>query len=182
MKYLRKFQEGLVSRVPDFNPDGYEQWKRDQMRLFNQESFGLIRDIEQFLNADIRRRLEDRFASNWFREAVPQQIYRDAHSRAAEKTHERDDGIEVDWWNALYLIDYKKIMQHAGGEVWAQLFERTYMLPSDSKKSWRQKLDWLDQLNKVRNKVAHNDAVSEEEFGFLQILHSHLELGNGATE
>lgn len=176
-KYLRQFQSAIVEAVPDFEPEGYEDWKRNQEKQFNSDSYTMINEIETFLRQDIKRRLEDKHGSDWVRAGVPQAIYRDGSTRAAEKQYEAGPGVTVDWWECLYLIDYQKIMQHGGNAVWLELFDQTYTLPSDRKAAWRNKSGWFNELNRTRNKVAHNEAVTEEEFGFLQTLHSHFDLG-----
>jgi DNA sulfur modification protein DndB len=138
----------------------------------------MIHEIETFLKSDIKRKLEDRYAANWYREGVPQSIYRDASTRAAEKQYEAEPGVVVNWWDCLYIVEYQKILYHGGQAVWQESFESTYTLPSDKKSnSWRSKLGWMNELNRIRNKVAHNETVAEEEYGFLQTLYSHFDLG-----
>lgn len=177
-KYLRQFQAAVSEAVPEFEPEGLAEWKQNQEKHFNAESYTMIHEIETFIKQDIKRRLEDRHGANWYREGVPQAIYRDGSTRAAEKQYEADPGVTVDWWDCLYIVQYQKILVHGGQVVWQELFDDTYTLPSDKKTSgWRNKSGWMNELNRVRNKVSHNDTVTEEEYGFLQTLHSHFDLG-----
>jgi DNA sulfur modification protein DndB len=175
-KYLRQFQSAIVEAAPEFGPEGYEEWKLNQGKQFNADSYTMLNEIETFLRQDIKRRLQDKHGSDWIR-AVPQAIYRDGSTRAAEKQYEAGPGVTIDWWECLYLIEYQKVMQHGGNAVWLELFDQTYTLPSDRKAAWRSKSAWFNELNRTRNKIAHNEAVTEEEFGFLQTLHSHFDLG-----
>ncbi len=70
------------------------------------------------------------------------------------------------------------MLLHVGQTKWQEIFEADYTLPSDMKAaSWRKKSGWVDELNGIRNKVAHDGAVSEDEYEFLQVLHSHFDLG-----
>lgn len=177
-KYLRQFQSALVEVLPGFEPDGYAEWKQNQEKQFNAESYTMINEIETFLRDDIKRRLQDKYGADWFRSGVPQAIYRDGSTRAAEKQYEAEPGVIVDWWDCLYLIEYQKILQHGGQAGWQELFDETYTLPSDKKAAWRTRSGWFNELNRTRNKIAHNnEAVTEEEYGFLQSLHSHFDLG-----
>ncbi|WP_156759159.1 DGQHR domain-containing protein [Microbacterium karelineae] len=176
-KYLRQFQSAIVETVPNFEPEGYEEWKLNQEKQFNADSYTMLNEVETFLRQDIKRRLQDKHGSEWIHAGVPQAIFRDGSTRAAEKQYEAGPGVTVDWWDCLYLIDYQKVMQHGGNAVWLELFDRTYTLPSDRKAAWRNRSGWFNELNRTRNKVAHNEAVTEEEFGFLQTLHSHFDLG-----
>jgi len=176
-KYLRQFQGAIVEAVPNFEPEGYAEWKLNQEKQFNADSYTMINEIETFFRHDIKRRLQDKHGSDWIRSGVPQAIYRDGSTRAAEKQYEAGPGVTVDWWECLYLLDYQKVMQHGGNAVWLELFDQTYTLPSDKKAAWRSKSGWFNELNRTRNKVAHNGAVTEDEFGFLQTLHTHFDLG-----
>lgn len=177
-KYLRQFQAAIVDAVPGFDPEGFVEWKANQEKQFNAESYTMIHEIETFLRHDVRRRLEDKYGSNWFRDGVPKAVYQDGSTRAAEKQYEAEPGVVVDWWDCLYIVEYQKILLHGGQAVWQELFDGTYTLPSDKKSnSWRSKSGWMNELNHIRNKVSHNGTVAEDEYGFLQLLHSHFELG-----
>lgn len=176
-KYLRQFQSALVDAAPDFDPDGFAEWKQNQEKQFNAESYTMINEIESFLRQDIRRRLQDKYGSAWFREGVPKQVYQDGQTRAAEKQYEAEEGVTVDWWDCLYIVEYQKILLHGGQAVWQELFDDTYTLPSDKRAAWKNKSGWMNELNRIRNKVMHNETVTEEEYGSLQTLHSHFDLG-----
>ena len=177
-KYLRRFQAALAADVPDFAPDGLAEWIADQEKQFNADSYTMVREIEAHLRADIRRRLEDHFGADWFKEAVPLAIFQEGSARAAEKNWQADGDAHVDWWDCLYIIQYHKVLLHVGQAKWQEVFEGDYTLPSDEKSaSWKSKSGWLNELNSIRNKVAHDGTVSEDEYEFLQMLHSHFGLG-----
>ena len=177
-KYLRRFQVAVATQVPNFEPEGLAEWKADQEKQFNAESYIMVREIEGHLRTDIRRRLEDHFGADWFKEAVPLGIFQDGSARAAEKNWQADGDASVDWWDCLYIVQYHKVLLHVGQTKWQEIFEADYTLPSDMKAaSWRKKSGWVDELNGIRNKVAHDGAVSEDEYEFLQVLHSHFDLG-----
>lgn len=176
-KYVRRFQGAIASAVADFEPEGLAEWQADQEKQFNADSYSMVREIEGHLKKDIRRRLEDRFAANWFRDGVPKKVYQEAETLRAEKQYEAAPGVEVDWWDCLYLINYREIVLHGGMAQWNELFDEAYTRPSDRKSSWRDKSSWMVQLNDIRKKIAHDGSVTEDEYGFLQGLHSHFDLG-----
>lgn len=176
-KYLRQFQSALVDVVPNFNPDGLAEWKQNQEKQFNAESYTMINELESFLRQDIRRRLEDKYGSSWFREGVPKVVYQGGQTRAAEKQYEAEEGVNIDWWDCLYVIEYQKVLLHGGQAVWQELFDNTYTLPSDKRAAWKSKSSWMNELNRLRNKVMHNETIAEDEYGTLQTLHSHFDLG-----
>jgi len=176
-KYLRRFELAVAEQVTDFDPDGLSDWVADQEKQFNNESLAMVHELEAHISQDIRRRLEDKFAATWFRDGVPKAVYQEASTLAAEKQYEAGPGVTIDWWDCLHLIAYQKIMLHGGMALWNELYDEDYTLPSDRKAPWRNKSAWMSRLNEIRNKVFHNNSVSEEEYEFLQVLHSHFDLG-----
>lgn len=177
-KYLRHVQRALSEMVPGFDPAGLSEWIEDQEKQFNTDSYTMVREVEDFLRVDIRRRLEDAFAANWYRDGVPKKVYQAAQTLRAQKQYDAGPGEQIEWWDCLHLIDYLDIFTHGGMKLWNELYDDTYTLPSDTKaSSWKEKPAWMIRLNEIRNKIAHNGSVTEDEFGFLQSVHSHLDLG-----
>lgn len=180
-RYWRKLQVAVHSAMPEFNPPGMAEYMADESKAFNTESFKMIRDIETFLNTDIRRRLEDHFGSRWFKDGVPHSVYQSASALAIEKNRDRDADDEVEPWQCLHLIDYKAILQR-DSKTWQELFAQQYTRPGEESRSggWKGKSDWLNELNKIRNENAHTYSVKESEYNFLVAIHTWLGLG-GST-
>lgn len=174
-KYWRRLQVALNERDSDFSPPGFAEYVKDQEKQFNTESFEMIRDLEQFLSQDIRRRLEDRFGVSWFKKGVPLKVQQDATLLAIEKNRDLDPEDEIEPWGALHLIDYQKVLLHDHA-LWQELYAKRYTKPGEEKKpgGWKARTDWLFELNKIRNKNDHDYAVSEEEFEFLVTLTTWL--------
>ncbi|TFD75041.1 DGQHR domain-containing protein [Cryobacterium fucosi] len=180
-KYLRKFQAAIHTAVPVFEPEGLAEWTTDQAKQFNADSYSMAHAIEAHLNADIRQRLEDKFGSDWYKLGVPKKVYQDAQSRAAEKQYEAAPGVKIDWWDCLYLINYREVLVHGNMTLWNELYNDAYTLPSDKKaSSWKDKSGWMIQLNDIRNKISHNGTVTEEEYEFLHAMHSHFGLASSS--
>lgn len=178
LKYLRRFQAAVAEANPEFAPEGLAEWLADEAKQFNTDSYSMVRDIEAFMKQDIRVRLEDKFGSSWFKDGVPRKVYQAAETLRAEKQYEAGADETIDWWDCLFLINYREIMTHGGMALWNEIYDKTYTLPGLVKgSSWRDKSDWMVQLNEIRKKVSHDGTVSEAEFEFLQVLHSHFELG-----
>lgn len=176
-RYWRKLQVAINAAIPEFNPPGLAEYVADETKAFNTESFNMIRDIETFLKADIRRRLQDRFGSRWFKDGVPLKVYQDATTLAAEKNRERDTTDEVEPWDCLHLSAYQQILQR-DHKVWQELFEQQYTRPGEEAKpgGWKAKTSWLAELNRIRNENAHTYSVKESEYNFLVAIHTWLGL------
>lgn len=178
LKYLRRFQAAVAEVNPKFAPEGLAEWLVDEAKQFNTDSYSMVREIEAFLKHDIRVRLEDKFGSSWFKDGVPRKVYQAAETLRAEKQYEAGADETIDWWDCLFLINYREILTHGGMALWNEIYDKTYTLPGLAKgSSWKDKSDWMVQLNEIRKKVSHDGTVSEAEFEFLQVLHSHFELG-----
>ena len=182
-RYWRKLQIAINSAIPEFDPPGLAGYMADESKTFNAESYNMLSDIETFLHADIRRRLEDHFGSRWFKDGVPQSVYQDASTRAIEKNREKDVEEEVEPWDCLYLIDYQKTLQR-NFTTWQELFAPQYTRPDEESKpgGWKAKTAWFGELNRIRNDVAHNRSVNESDYNFLVAIHTWLEPGKIAAE
>lgn len=177
-KYLRRFQVAIADAVPGFAPEGLADWIANQDKQFNVDSYAMVSDIEAHLRKDVRQKLEDEFAAAWYKDGVPKKIYSETESRRAEKQYEAGPGEAIEWWDCLYLINYRDIVLHGNMVLWNKLYDADYTLPSDKKaSSWKDKSSWIVRLNDVRNKVMHGGSVTEEEYGFLQSIYSHFDLG-----
>ncbi|RBP67791.1 DNA sulfur modification protein DndB [Brevibacterium sanguinis] len=181
-RYWRNFQGAIVARRRDFQPEGYREWLRNQEKQFNSESYTMINDIENFLRDDIRRNLEDEFGSDWYKIGVPKQVYQEAQSTAAAKNYDSPTGVSVSWWDCLYIVSYQKILLHFKHDVWLRRFDSRYTMPSSQGSARKAKVDWMNQLNDIRNDVMHNRAVTEDQFTFLQSVYSHFVVGSGRRE
>lgn len=167
--YWRSLQAGLRDLEPAFDPPGLNDYLRDQERHYNDLASGLIRDIESYMKADIRRRLTESFGARWQKDGVPHGVFSDASLLAIDKNRDRDSDDEVSWWDCLHLIDYQKILAKSQ-DSWTKLFEASYSPPDLRGKgniSRADKTSWVTELNKIRNQSAHEYVVTVEEYEFL---------------
>lgn len=174
-RYWRRLQSALNEADPDFAPPGLAEYLKDQEKQFNAESFAMIRELEDFLKTDVRRRLQDKYGPRWKKDGVPLKVIQDATQLSLEKNRSKDIADEVEDWDCLHLIDYRTIFQkdHA---VWSEVFMKQYTRPGEETKpgGWKARSDWLVELNQVRNKVAHGETVTEQEYEFLVSLSTWL--------
>ncbi|MBF6178427.1 DGQHR domain-containing protein [Nocardia otitidiscaviarum] len=174
-RYWRRLQIAINSEVPEFNPPGLAEYITNETNQFNSESAEMVRELEHFLKRDIRNRLEDEFGSNWFRMGVPRPVQVNAGKLAVDKNVERGAGEEVEPWDCLYLLDYQRILIHDHAR-WKSLFEKRYTKPGDERArgSWKERTNWLEKLNGIRNEVVHGGSVKESDYEFLITLKTWL--------
>ncbi len=173
-RYWRTLQRAISEVREDFNPEGLEQYIKDNANIFNEESFKIIRDIERFLKSDFRNKLANHYGPNWFTRGVPKVVYDEAIKLAADKNYDSETGNQVEPWDCLTLINYKEIAVY--GSNWSDLFEKDFTKPGEEKipGGKRAKVDWIQKLSKIRNENFHTYSVKEQEYNFLKELYDWL--------
>lgn len=181
-RYWRRLQQAIRAAVPEFSPNGLDEFLADEQRQFNTSSFAMISDIEQFLRSDMRERLERKYASRWVKDGVPAKVVTDASARMIEKNLHLDPDEEVEMWDCLNLIQFQQVLQFKH-EQWTELFIEQYTRPEeiDLPGGWKSKTSWMTRLNEIRNKIAHDHVVKEGEYEFLTELHGWLIEGQMVT-
>lgn len=174
-KYWRILQKAINSERSEFNPDGMSKYWKDEAKAFNEESFKMIRDLEIFMKDDFQRRLANHYGDNWFKAGLPKAVYDESIKRAADKNYEATNKAdEVEPWDCLNMIDYRKIATY--GRNWSEVFEKDYTKPGEEKIRGGKdaKTSWMQKLEKIRNQNFHSYSVKEEEYGFLLELNDWL--------
>lgn len=176
-RFWRRIQVAIRGERPNFDPPGLDEFLANEAKAFNTESFEMIREIETFMNADIRRRLEDEFggANKWFKSGVPRKVQQDAMILAAEKNLDLEAENEVRPWDCLHLINYHAIITQSN-DLWQRLFKKRYTKPGteNAPGGWKSSANWLIELNRIRNENSHTYSVTEEEYEFLVSITSWL--------
>ncbi|SNS73324.1 DNA sulfur modification protein DndB [Ekhidna lutea] len=170
-KYWRTLQSAIKDTYNEFEPEGLDDYLKKEEKEFNEKSFAIIRDLEQYFKVDARERLESRFDKNWWKKGVPKDVYDRAGSLANEKNREIENvEDEVEPWDCLNLIDYRKIAL----KNWQDCFDKAYTMPDHTKGNKEDKTKWMVKLGEIRNKNFHSYIVSEEEYDFLVSLKEWL--------
>ncbi|MFI6172963.1 DGQHR domain-containing protein [Nocardia sp. NPDC051052] len=174
-RYWRRLQMAIHEAVPAFNPPGLDEYLANETKQFNTESTDMVRELELFLKLDVRSRLEDEYGSKWFKTGVPRAVQLSAGRMAVDKNAERDVGQEVEPWDCLYLLDYQRILTHDHAR-WKNIFEKRYTKPGDehARGSWKERANWIDKLNSIRNEIFHGGSVKESDYEYLVTLTTWL--------
>lgn len=179
IRYWRRLQVAIRKGRPNFSPPGLTSFLEDEAKAFNAESSEMIRDLEIFLNRDVRQRLQGKFGAKWFHQGVPRSVRESAMLLAAQKNVELDPDDQVTEWDCLHLINYQTIMVQ-NQQIWLELFAKQYTRPGEESKpgSWKNRSSWLIELNRIRNENAHTYVVKPKEHEFLTELTSWLVKGD----
>jgi DNA sulfur modification protein DndB len=174
-RYWRLLQKVIGEVKSDFNPKGLAKYWNDEAKAFNEESFKMIRELETFMKKDFKSRLLAFHGVNWFKLGLPKSVYDDSSKMAADKNYEaKTKSEEVDAWDCLTIIDYRKIATYSRN--WLEIFEKHYTKPGEEKISGGKdaKTSWMQKLEKIRNQNFHSYSVKEEEYQFLCELNEWL--------
>lgn len=175
-KYWRTLQKSIHGVRLEFNPDGMEEWWLNNTKVFNDESFKFIREIEFHLKKMFAKGLEDKHGPNWLVVGVPKSVYTRAKSEADDQNYERlangDDGDEISLWSCVNTAECKEIAAY--GRNWSEIFEDVLVRPEDEKilGGRAAKTEWMTRLNTIRNKATKSSySVSKDEYEFLKEIH-----------
>jgi len=174
-RYWRMLQKAINESRKDFVPKGLTKYWNDEAKAFNEESFKVIRDLETFMKSDFRNQLRAYHGDNWFKAGLPKSVYDESIKRAADKNYEaKTKSEEVEPWDCLNIIDYRKIATY--GRNWSEIFEKHYTKPGEEKISGGKeaKTAWMQKLERIRNQNVHSYSVKEEEYDFLTELNEWL--------
>lgn len=177
-KYWRRLQQAINEARPEFDPPGLADYLRDEQKQFNDESRDMIDALEAYMKDDVRKRLQDKYGADWFKNGVPRSLRVEAGKMMVERNADRSPGEEISEWDCLYIVNYRDVMTQTQ-DVWRELFEKRYTPPGDEQKpgGWKARSSWITRVNDLRNDVAHQRTVSVEDHDYLVTLYTWLVRG-----
>ena len=164
----RQCQEGIRTRMPDFNPEGLDEWIETQKQETNKRAKDIIDKIEETLQEFIVAELQREYGTDedlWWYEGVPPLIRQKVIALMDEDKNRRG-GKEF----YFDLIHYRKIIT----ENWL-LFGKVFGY--GTKGSAEKKTDWLSFVNEKRKIVSHKSSgkiVTIEEYASLEEYYNWL--------
>ena len=172
----RTFQKIIRESRKEFNPDGLEQWIRDNSNQYNAESMMMCQDLEVYIKKNFKEKLQKKYNEKWETAGIPAKVYKQANDLMGKKNYEysvNNENIRVELWDCVSLLNCKAIATF--GSNWSELFESEYTRPNEKKIAGGKsaKVEWLDRLYKIKNRI-QNESISEGDFLFLQDLRKWL--------
>ena len=175
-RVFRRFQEVIADKRDDFEPEGLEEWRENNSRQYNEQSFSMLQAIELFLNKDFKNRLESHYGDNWLIDGLPRKVYSSSVEIAAGKDFENKlRRGDTDPWDCLFIINYREIA--INGRNWSEIFEKHYTRPGEAniRGGKEEKTKWIVELNDIRNSIVHgNYSVTKGQFDLLSSLYEWL--------
>jgi DNA sulfur modification protein DndB len=142
----RQCQQGIRVRIPDFNPDGLDEWIELQKQQTNKNAKDIIDNIEVMLQNYIVSELQREYGLEdelWWYEGVPNPV-RQKVTQLMEEDKNKRGGKEY----YFDLIHYRRIIT----DNW-DLFEKTFGFGTKGNKDKR--TEYLEFINETRKIIAH---------------------------
>lgn len=176
----RIFQLAVHEFRDDFEPEGLQEYWRDQSKQYNIETYSRVLDIETKLREDVKETLQKEHGSMWLKKGLSEKLYTNLVTEAAKKnrTIEKEED-EKNPWDCLNLIHLREIMMHQA--QWSTLFQKQYTIPGQEGLKKEQKTHWLVELNRIRNIADHEYSVSKDDADYVASVHDWLVLGSDSN-
>lgn len=179
-RFWRTFQKAISDVRDDYNPEGLDEYWRDEAKTFNEESHRLLREIEIKTKSIMAQKLEIKHGENWIIIGLPKPVYAKAKKEADDQNYDiiasGGSSETVTIWDCVTLADCKDILLN--GKNWSEIFETIFVRPEEEKIAGGRsaKTQWLTRLNSISNKLlkATTYSVSTEEYGFIKSIYAWL--------
>lgn len=168
----RYYQKAIRNERSEFNPDGLTKYWEDHGKEYNQESIGMIQELEVAIKNIIRERLEAAYGTKWINE-IPKAIYTKASQDASKQQYET--GEVADFWDFVTILNCQEIVTF--GKNWSDHFSALFTLPSEEKKTGgkKAKTEWMIMVDKLQKKAGKaNFAVAKTEYQLLSEAHDRF--------
>jgi DNA sulfur modification protein DndB len=144
---MRRAQQALKVQFPAFDPTGLQEFLRREKEQTNLRAKAIIDRLEQLLQSIVIQELKQEFTDDgesWWIQGVPRAVRLEVSKRI-----ENDDNKRGSREAYLDLIDYRTIALNQ----WP-LFQQILGYGKKSESKDRQ-TKWLQEINEMRNVVAH---------------------------
>jgi DNA sulfur modification protein DndB len=162
---------GVVrEQAKKFGPADFDVWRNEQNLERKKQAAEKVQDLNSNICSAIFAQFRKEYGDeHYFLKGVTNKEMRTA---AFSKQQDDEIGQQAPLEEYLNLLDYKKIVEKA--EHWP-LFAELFSIKLEEDKAGQAKyLHWMDKLNDVRKKTAHQATgrvVSDEEADFIDWIH-----------
>ena len=168
--YYRNLQVAIRDKRPEFAAPGLDEYLRRADKEVINAAREIVGDIEVFMRDDIKRTLVEVYSTGWEQQGVPRPVRKKTGELANERNLDLPPNKQVTAWDCMYFVDYHTVLTYSH-DLWQSHFAKRYTKPGDEQLSgtWKNRLDWVQDLNGIRNRVMHpqSQGVGDDEFELL---------------
>lgn len=171
---LLRFARVMRKSIPDFKPDGYDNWEQAQSEELRINADQQVQQIEIMVQKHIFavfRRMYGEAKSAYWEKGV---LNKDVKLKAYTKWLDVDEDTRLPVEAYLDFIEYKKIVEHK--DRW-HIFQSVMDVPLDRNKGKAKNVEWMDKFNEIRRVPSHRTehrAYKSEDFEILELIFGTL--------
>lgn len=174
--FWRNFQKPIADAIPNFKPEGLDEYWENQTKQYNEETKNMLESIENKVKDIISTDLESVYDEGWLIKGLPKSVYIKAKNAADDAFYKQvqngGDQTEIPIWKFVDLADCKQIV--INGSNWSSLFEDKFVREEDRKivGGKEAKTEWMPQLLKIKNKLSKSSySVSYDEYNLVKSIY-----------
>jgi DNA sulfur modification protein DndB len=175
--YYRHLQLAIRGKCPDFDAPGLDDYLKRQDKEVINKAREIVGELETLMRDDIKKTLQAEYGAAWEQQGIPRATRKKAAELMVSKNLDLPPGQQVTAWDCMYFIDYHSTLAYSH-DMWQKHFAKRYTKPGDEQLggTWKNRLNWVQELNEIRNRVSHpqTQGVSEDEFELLLELERWL--------
>lgn len=164
----------IKAKYPDFQPEGLEEWEREQseenIQTADRKVKEIIIEIQKYIFSVFRMIYNKNKDAYWEKGVPDKSIKAKAYERSLDEDIEDRPPLET----FLDVIDFKKIIEHK--QNW-QLFKPVFNIPEPGEKGHAKNIKWMDRLNELRRITAHPSEKRHykvEDFDYIEYIHQEF--------
>jgi DNA sulfur modification protein DndB len=173
-EYYFRLCKMIKERIPDFEPEGMEEWEAEQSAENIESADRKIKDIVLLIQHHLFRMLKKVYGDGdayWNKGVTDKNMKAEAYKRSLDS--EDEDRLALE--NYLDVIDYKKITESK--QNWPFLKD-IFDLPEPGEKGIAKNLKWMDRINELRRIAAHPSKERNyklEDFQYIDYVYERLQ-------
>lgn len=173
-EYYYRLCGKVKAKYPDFQPEGLEDWEREQseenIQTANRRVHNVIVEIQKYIFAVFRTIYGEKKDAYWDKGVPDKSIKAKAYERSLDEDVEDRPPLET----YLDVIDFKKIVEHK--QNWQQ-FKPVFNIPEPGEKGHAKNLKWMERMNELRRISAHPSEKRHykvEDFDYIDYVHQEF--------
>ena len=180
--WLRRFQNAIHMAIPEYKPEGLDQWLICQDEGFQQKAKEYIDQIFSILKISVLDKLQELYEDRW--ESYVKDTKKECYMRVYNIHADEDDfnPQEIDWTDGIDLGDLKNIIE----KNWATSkeddnsfvpFKKLFAIKVNDKFGTRaEKLLWLSDVIKYKKSIENPKAkkLSPQQVDELELIYNSL--------
>lgn len=160
-RYMRTFEQVIHEQIPEFNPDGLQEYWEKFSRERVEEAKSIINELNDIIRDDLVNSLKDKFGENWFNKGIPLATKKEITGRQTEYNDRFPDN-PADEAGMICFDDFVEIIL----TNW-DLFKDDYVEKGVTGER-REKLAWIEKIATIKKDLDIKPFIDKDKLDFLK--------------